>query len=233
MQAGENALMEYSAEAIREFGDGITRYSSYTLSQQYGDLLDLIHRVMTPVPHKLQRYIALDHTRAMDHYLSKWCSLAYKLDPEGLMDERIGSAWDWISGRYFDMRYFLPAFNMYLWSDEKNVHIQWDNREMKVNGYLAWTAVFGSYTLSREQFMAEVRDFHERFMTQMGVRVAQVAAGVLPSHIHVDLIELQRQQELRASSLEFNMLPSWPVDDWPAAIFGVAFLESIRDDATT
>ena len=95
-------------------------------------------------------------------------------------------------------------------------HVEWDNRDKLVDGLGVWTAIFGKYSLTRSDFVAECRSLHERLMDAMSERVEQVVAGALPPAIHVDLVGLMREHEKRRhlSSLNFGALPE--PTDWAA-----------------
>ena len=104
------------------------------------------------------------------------------------------------------------------------VHIEWDNRRKLIDGAAAWTARFGKYSLTRSDFVAECRSFHERLVHAMSERVKQVVAGALSPAIQVDIEGLVREHEQRRvlSPLNFGALPS--PTDWAAVREAMAII---------
>jgi hypothetical protein len=80
-------------------------------------------------------------------------------------------------------------------TDEKNVHVEWDNFEKVFDGKPAWTALKGDFQMLREDFVGEVESFHFRLIEQMTLRVNQVVAGALPAEIRIDFPGLLAEHE--------------------------------------
>jgi hypothetical protein len=96
------------------------------------------------------------------------------------------------------------------------VHIEWDHRDKLIEGSPAWSAPFGSYSLTRSDFLAECLSLHERLMTAMSERVERTVSGAFPPEVRIDIEGLLREHEQRrclsASDLSQLSVPT----DWPA-----------------
>ena len=113
----------------------------------------------------------------------------------------------WIGKRTLDSAYLNPSTRIQLWSDGRDVHVEWDNRDKLIEGVEAWTATSGSYAIPMADFIAEVQSFHDRLMAQMNERVGAVRAGRLPDNVEVDIGALEREHEQRAKPITRNFLP--------------------------
>jgi hypothetical protein len=113
-------------------------------------------------------------------------------------------SWDVLSranvlfcNRFLDSAYLTPSASILMWSDDADVHIEWENGDKLIDGELAWSAVRGSFHLPRATFVEEIRAFHARLFEQMTARIEQVAAGALRPDIHIDLPGLIAENEQR------------------------------------
>lgn len=216
VQVGDKTLFEYSEDACRHFHCGSRRYCDYQVVRLYEDLMAIAPYVLEVVPDKLIPYILREDCR--DWQTLSGRLLETKEDDAAIDDywEVIEAAFRWVENRRLDTLYLSPSANIYFWSDATHVHFEWDNREKLVNGVPAWTALYGTYCLSREEFIAEVKSFHTRLMEQMGDRVKQVLAGALSPDIAIDLDWLQREQKERSRSIDGVFLGPSTATDWQA-----------------
>lgn len=213
INVGSETLFEYSEPARVRLG--APRYCNYQVVRLHEDLLAMVSHVIEPVPAELTRYIAGDRGRAWSEKASAW--YAAKADRE---DDRywqiIDSAGIWVGNRTLDSAYLSPSASIRIWSDESLVHIEWDNRSKLVDGVPAWSALCGSHSLPRDEFVREVKSFHTRLMEEMGERVKQVVAGALPPEVRVDLPNLQREHEKRRLLWEGMFAGPATPTDWKA-----------------
>lgn len=92
---------------------------------------------------------------------------------------------------------------MRIWTEEETVTIRWlNNCGNEPETGLAWNSVDdGEWLLSKTDFLAEIRQFHKRLISEMAGRVDSVVAGCLPDDVEVDIDNLlieQRQERLNA-----------------------------------
>ena len=214
IQAGEAALFEYSDHARKA---GINRYCDYQVVRLHEDLLEMLPYILEPVPEALVPYISGESARDWRNAYHAWCEIDDDVTDPDYLGDLADAAVAWSGRRRLDSAYLSPSANIAIWSDRDNVHIDWDNRDRKFDGKPAWTAVFGSYQLSRDVFIEEVRSFHIRLMHQMAARVDRVRAGALAPDIQIDLPGLAREQEQRPRALDSALRVVIPETDWQRA----------------
>lgn len=214
IEAGTEVLFKYSDHAHWQLG--APQYCEYQVVRLYEDLLSILPFMLEPVPASLIPCISGEAGKAWGERRFKWLNA----DNNPLDDDQVYEIADatgsWVWNRTLDSAYLRPSAVIRMWSDELTVHIEWDNRDRLVDGVQAWSASCGAYCLSREQFIAEVRSFHERLMQQMAERIQQVVDGALPAEVRVDLPGLQREHVKRSELAEITFLSSHTPTDWKA-----------------
>lgn len=216
-------LFEYHPDTDLEL-DG-TRYVDYQVSRLYEDILDIVPSVLKPIPESLQKEISGEGYAGFSCAYSAWHAL--DRDDEAFW-EIAEAAVTLVKNRFVDSLYLKPGANIWLWSDGTNVHVEWDNRECLHKGKPAWSAQQGAYQLSRDAFIDEVRDFHNRLMQQMQERVDQVCAGALPPEVRIDLAALREEHERRSASIESLFTPPAEPTDWKAVERAIAEIKRPR-----
>jgi len=153
-----------------------------------------------------------------------WLNSAEALGDDALWD--IGaSACDWLQARHLDSLYLSPQTHIHFWSDPTMVYVEWDNREMRIDGHPAWSATVGRHELTRDAFFSEVHSFHARLMEQMGDRVEQAFAGAIPADIRIDLPGLASEHIQRCGSLEAALSAPRTPTDWESALGAIRRVE--------
>lgn len=217
LNVGEQRLLEYSEQLHPGFG--FSRYCEYQVVRLHEDLLGMLPEVLTPVPPELRDFAV----RARE------CQEAWALPPESDVDwDRLDHALTWLGRRTLDSLYLSHCTRIWMWSDDHEVHVQWDNHGTHLQGVPAWSAGCGSFSLSRANFVDEVKGFHERFMQQMAERVRFLLATGAPPGVRIDLDGLEREQRQREALSELNFQPLEPTTPWPIVIAAVGQLEARR-----
>jgi len=221
INAGVDTLFEYSERVRHNDAD---RYCDYYVGRIFEDVMNMLPAVLEAVPHDLRRYVSGNFGR-------EWTK-AYELWSEQNLDEGAGGeAWDMgdraaslLRDRVLDTGYLSPPASMLMWSDETDVHIEWNNRDKFIDGVLAWSAIGGSFRLPREKFVTEVEAFHTRLFEQMTSRVDQVAAGALNPDIQIDLPGLIAENERRqgAFAQALGQKGATPWDEIRSAVFEIS-----------
>jgi Family of unknown function (DUF5984) len=223
IQAGESAPLEYSDQLRAKFD--WPRYCDYQVARLHEDLIEMLPLVLEPVPEDLISYISGVSGTLWNIKSADWHTNACAQNDDDRYWEIADFSATWIGRRTLDSLYLSPGTNIHMWSDESNVHIEWDNTGMLREGIPAWTAIRGSYLLPRDEFVAEARSFHFRFMAQMTDRVNSVLSGALPSQVKVDLQELQKEHSTRSRSIERNLVEPVNPTDWSLARIAIADIE--------
>ena len=210
IQAGNSTLFEYS-ELARAAGS--SRYCDYQVVRLYEDLMDMLPSILEPIPVAFVRYIAGESAAAWRETYGNWCDRnADSTDDDGFF-RIVESASTWTGRRRLDTAYLSPSTNIVIWSDTESIHFEWDNRKNYFDGKPAWSALHGTYQITRETFMEEIRSFHVRLMAQMSERVKQVISGALSPGIKIDLPGLTREHDQRSRILD-EVLSSPVSTDW-------------------
>jgi hypothetical protein len=213
IQAGEAALFEYSEHARKA---GVNRYCDYQVVRLHEDLMEMLPYILEPVPEPLAPYISGESAEAWRNVYAAWCDTDDDVTDPDYLGELGDAAVAWSGKRHLDSAYLSPSANIAIWSDREHVHIEWDNRDRLFEGNPAWSAFVGSYSMPRDQFLSEMKSFHDRLMEQMAARVDQVMAGHLPSEIEIDVPSLVREQGQRTRSFD-EALRVVPGTDWQRA----------------
>lgn len=186
IEAGGARLLEYSDTVQRRHG--ISRYCDYQVARLYEDVMALAPHVLDAVPADLVPVLA---------------DTGWQRSPVSDM-------------RWLDTAYLSPGADIVLWSDTSTVHIEWNNRDKRIEEAAAWSALQGCHRMTRADFVAECRSFHARLMAAMSERVDRVAAGALLPEIQVDLQALAREHEKRQCLAESTFGPLPSPTDWQA-----------------
>jgi hypothetical protein len=223
IQAGEHALLEYNEQLRAKFE--WPHYCDYQVARLYEDLIEMAPLVLDPIPADLHPYISGESGALWNIKSANWFTCTYEHHDDDRYWEIADLSATWIGGRTLDSLYLSPAANIHIWSDDLNVHIEWDNTNKFRDGIPAWTAIRGSYLLPRDEFVAEVLSFHVRFMAQMTDRVNSVLSGALPSEVKVDLEGLKKEHSVRCRSIERNLVGPVNPTDWSAVRNAIADIE--------
>jgi hypothetical protein len=218
LDVGDEELLRYSDRACERFGG--PRYCNYYLARIHEDLLDMMPRTLEPVPAALVPYLCGESASAWERDSRAWYE----------REERPGNDlyWEaslWVDDRSLVTNYLSPPANVRLWSDAEFVTISWDNTEATFDGAPAWSATRGSYRLTRDQFIDEVKSFHSRLMRAMQARLNEVIDADLPSRIRVDVAGLKQEHEQRCRELELALSRRPDPTDWARVQRAIAAVE--------
>src|SRR5262249_17500211 len=111
--------------------------------------------------------------------------------------------------------------------DEKTVFIRWDNTGLVIEGHEAWTAQKGTYSLSLEAFIEEVRSFDRRLIAAMHERVQSIQEKWERPQIQIDTKALRREQDERSRWLieAFERLQNGVQPNWDEVIAAISYFE--------
>lgn len=221
INAGVDTLFEYNQRVRHNDAD---RYCEYYVARIFEDVMNMLPGILDAVPQDLRRYLSGNSGR-------EWIKACEFWSEQNLDEDAGDEIWDtWecagllLNNRLLETGYLSPSTSILLWSDETDVHIEWDNRDKFIDGVLAWSAISGSFHLPREKFVTEIKAFHVRLFEQMTSRIDQVAAGALHPDIQIDLpgviAENERRQGAFAQALGQKGTTSW--DEIRAAVFEIS-----------
>jgi hypothetical protein len=221
IEVGDQTLFEYTPQ-VRE-QSGIPRYCHYQVVRLHEDVLRIFPHAMEPVPAAFRRWIAADHDGQWPVFPDIW----YEHRPEPITDDEywavIESASAWIDERTLQANHLSPPASIRLWSDDRDVHIEWNNRDKLIDGAPAFTALAGRFSLPRADFEREVRSFHDRLMDEMTARIESIIDGALDPGIGIGLAQLAREHAHRRSML--RSLSTSAGTDWAVVAKAIAEIE--------
>lgn len=163
INAGADTLLEYSEHANRNDAD---RYCDYYVARIYEDVVHMLPAVLEVVPPDLRKYVAGNSGREWIETYNSWSGQNLDEDAGNEASDVADRAASLFSERLLNTGYLSPPATILMWSDETDVHIEWDNRDKFIDGILAWSATSGNFNLPREQFVKEVESFRTRLLEQ-------------------------------------------------------------------
>lgn len=218
IEAGGEELLRYSDAASEKLG--WSGYCQYYVVRLHEDLLDMLPAVLETVPERLFPYLCGPTCREWAKLATDWFERQERPSDEGYWDAVL-----WSDARTMDTNYLTTAPVIRIFSTHEGVTICWDNSDLEVNGIPIWQATEGTYRLSREQFIDEVRSFHQRLMAAMEQRMREVLGGALPASIRIDRARLSDEQQLRSTWLDEALARPASSTDWRTVQSAIAAIE--------
>ncbi len=223
MNVGGQQLFRYSDDALlrwaAEFPDECSEspYVDYQVIRLYEDVLEMLPNVLSPIPDMVVPYIrTLDAQKAWCKRLTSCIDLA--ADDDVL--NTYFSAVHWFELRTLSSHHLVDGPDIWMWRENEQIHIRWDNRDKLIDDISRWSATSGEICISIDQFISEVRSFHERLMLAMARRVKSVLeCNPFPSMVSVDVDWLVREQYEREESLARALKSKADAIDWERARF--------------
>jgi len=206
IRVGENELFRYSDFFLNHFKfQG--PYDRYFVGRLDADLGQLAFHALEPVPQEIAEFIPqVDQWRRRRNSPPIPAEVIRGLDAANgvstnVGDEEFDIATDWWRARQMQVMHlkYNPIIN--IWTTDDIAHIAWENRQHSIDGHPVWTAEAGCIEIPLEGFMAEIRDFRNRFITGMRERVDRVRQSWSRPEIAIDLSQLQNAQETEEISL--------------------------------
>ncbi|GCD93672.1 DUF5984 family protein [Embleya hyalina] len=217
IEAGGHELLRYAdsagagafadPDAVRE-----PPYVDYHVVRLWEDLVDLMPRIMEPVPPDLADFVPDRRLRA-----------------EGPAAPGVEAAISWAEGHVLDMGHLRAApdirFRRAVSGGGDTMTITWAHApDPDDDDPIRFTApATGRVTVPTEDFTAAVTAFDRELFTTMEERVAALEASGPPPGVELDTIHLRREQHDRATWLP-RALNRTPDTDWPAVRSGAELL---------
>src|SRR5262249_37866225 len=160
--------------------------------------------VLIPVPEKIASKLSATSWLAWREQAVDWTEVR-EGEGDQTADDVFGLATAWGERRFLPTGYLRSGPNIWFWNDGKNIHIEWDNREEILDGMVVWEANVGSWSMSVDAFLQEIRSFDRRFIQAVQQRVDQVTADWPYSEIFLDKQRLVLEHQDRAMWLERSL----------------------------
>jgi len=217
IKAGTEYLLNYSEEytnyLTEKFSDYTftTTFVEYQVVRLWEDILEMLPSILESVPKEVQPFLDLGYENylALENKATDWQESEIK---KGINKN---DTWNivelptyWLNNCWLDSAYLSPSARIWIWSDENDVIISWDNREIKVENIPVWSATQGNYRIDKKDFISEVRKFDNSLISQMNHRVETVLLNWSNPEIKVDFEYLKSEQKTRATWFEVALTPS-------------------------
>lgn len=193
---GGQKLFEYSPAILAHWNklaalDGLAFEKTPPFADQmmwrvHLDLTDGLNRFLEPIPDDLHWWMMPQHNAHGDRW-GTLCSQAW--DKTAVIDCSLlaDKICDAFAGRLLNWDCLVQEPRIRIWSNETEVFVNWDNRDRLVDGIPVWTASLGIQAYKRDDFLAEVQDFRDRYFNAMTRQLALVRAGALKPNIRTDV----------------------------------------------
>lgn len=87
-----------------------------------------------------------------------------------------------------------------------------------IDGIQSWAAKRGEYILPVEDFMNEVKSFHQRFIADMAGRVQTISKNNPFVYVKLDIAALKKEQDDRANLLKESLSMYPQIENWTTQI---------------
>jgi len=204
-------------------------YTDYQVVRLWEDILEILPDVLSPIPTELLRKIRPGLTANFWHQQIAESIFTDGREIPNSEKAKYESATDWLGLRRLDSLYLTQGPRIWLWSDSSQVFIHWNNTGLMMDGNELWTAQSGTYSLSRECFIEEVRSFDRRLITAMDERVQEIQQRWERPQIRIDKNALLSEQNQRSQWLSqaFERLKNTPQLDWQEVADAIAHFEKL------
>jgi len=226
LNVGTERLFEYSAVAGRrlllKYPDAIVDRIDYQVARLWEDICEILPDVLNPISEEFVRLLSGPSPSVREWGSGMWRRYELLSDEEAeARHAAFQHATMWLDRRFLDSGYLTAAPHIWFWSTPDIVGISWDNRDRDIEGVHAWSAVHGSFTLPRETFLAEVREFNDRLIGQMAARVDEVCRRGPISGVQIDFDALRYEHAQRANTLDDALARQSADSDWQSVLQAV------------
>ena len=197
-----------------------SKYVDYNIARLYEDFLEILPAIMQPIPEEIYEYIKSNDThQAFIDNINKVfeCELD---DEDGLWDLH-NDASLWLSCRRLDTGHLTEGPFIWFLRFKNDIIVRWNNEDKLIDGIQPWFEVKGEKKYTYQEFMSEVKIFHNRLISQMQSRVDMILQGNLLTHINIDKNRLIEENEQKKDSF-LNAQRNQPsIDNWDSVIYAI------------
>lgn len=201
-------------------------YADYQVVRLWEDVLAILPYALEPVPSPLAETLAPDGPWVRWEQAAEGVTSSQSARWTFSEEREAAAQWWW--NRLLNYGYLRGGPMIWFWNDGVDMHIQWDNRKMLLDGVPAWEAQLGESRMPIADFIEEVRDFDRRLIRRMADRVA-IAQGEW-QHPEVTIFsDVAQEQVQRAHVLErtYAAIANRQPTDWNAVFQAIATIEAL------
>lgn len=242
IDTGAGELFHYSDALVKhwspDYPDVIGRpYTDYYVVRLWEDILQMLPAILEPLPNDIAAYIRPSGLWGSWAAWQAWSERGHDwMDtPEGQANwELFSEVSEWWWARKLDTAYLKESPGIWLWCEDDQVHIHWDNTDEFIDGLPAWSTKMGKASISVPDFLAEVQSFHQRLMQAMAERVDELRHNWSRPDVRLDWPQLREEHRLRTSQLSKALTRPPEPTDWDTLRTQLAAMERhLADDKST
>jgi hypothetical protein len=226
LQVGENELFRATPQYLvsQSIKSTCSSYADYYVVRLWEDLLDILPKILSPVPHDLAEKLTSPNLQVWQERAYGWIEAREDVESENIYEQAI----EFFQNIYLHTGYLKHGPTIWFWSDGTRMHIEWNNREEQEQGILVWEAQVGSWSLPIEEFLEAIRAFDREFMQAMQTRVEQIAAGWTRPGIRIDKDYLALEHADRSTWLNKALDTGFQKqsEDWSKILEAISLIES-------
>jgi hypothetical protein len=214
---GDQRLLEYSPEIISHWKDA-PNIADQMVGRIYVDLIEELNRFLEPIPEDLLWWMMPQRDAPG---IRCWALYSYVSNASTVVDCSLlaDQICDAFAGRTLLLDRLVQAPDLYFYASEANAFMSWDNREKLEDGIPVWTASHGAMSFERDDFLAEMQSFRDRYFDAMERQFALVRSGALKPNIRTDIErdEMYLREDKAKSLTEYLAKPTdFEPTDWDA-----------------
>ena len=235
LKVGDEYLLNYTDEFVKYLSEKYPEYAQpqntfvdYYIVRLWEDILEILPAILEPVPQQLEHFLdsGYENYQALNERAPDWQE--FEMEKGADKNETwkvVDLATDWINNRWLDSAYLSPSARIWIWSDENDVVVSWENRQIIIEGISVWSASQGNYRINKGDFVNEIQDFDRKLFAEMNKRVEEVCRSWKNPEIKIDFEQLQSEQKNRAMWLE-SKLKDFRKTDWNEVISAIELINS-------
>lgn len=235
IKVGSEYLLNFSKEYTKHLNEKFPEYVSETTFVEYQvvrfweDILEMLPAILEPVPEEIQ-YFFLSGDKDYDDLRNNLLDWQDAEIIKGVKESEILDfselAVCWLDDRRLNNQYLRNPAAVWIWSDEKDVIFNWDNRGIQVENIPVWSATQGNYRIDKEDFINEVRMFDGRLIEEMNERVKMICQNWKKPEIKVDFEQLKNEQKNRSTWLDLSLRRNLNTD-WDKVISAIKVINTL------
>jgi len=198
LNLADSTLYEYSKDALKYFGIKTSAYNDYPIVRFIDDFTELFKVINESIPDDIYQL-----TENLSQFLNdsqRWLDIN-DTDEEEYSDfyfEEYDNLISWTYNRSFGSGHLIGGPRFSFFRNKDKIRIIWETEDKLENGIQIWTAKNGNIEISYTEFISQVKEFGNRFFTQMKDKV-EIAVQKDWKDIQIDkkgLIKEHKEREL-------------------------------------
>ena len=209
LNLADSTLYEYSKDALKYFGMKTSAYNDYPIVRFIDDFTELFKVINESIPDDIYQL-----TENLSQFLNdsqRWLDIN-DTDEEEYSDfyfEEYDNLISWTYNRSFGSGHLIGGPRFSFFRNKDKIRIIWETEDKLENGIQIWTAKNGNIEISYTEFISQVKEFGNRFFTQMKDKV-EIAVQKDWKDIQIDKKELIKEHKERELDFwnQFTLLES-------------------------